>query len=88
MKRKTDNFSKFYNKKSNAAIKESFRQEKKAAKRERKEGIERHFEEKRKARAAQEGQPQRPAKATGPVKPAAPGKPAPGAIPGRGPVGE
>ena len=83
MKRKTDNFSKFYNKKSNAAIKESFRQEKKAAKRERKEGIERHFEEKRKARAAQEGQPQRPAKATGPVKPAAPGKPAPGAIPGK-----
>jgi 23S rRNA pseudouridine2605 synthase len=51
MKRKTDNFSKFYNKKNNAAIKEAFRQEKKAAKRERKEAIERHFEEKRKARA-------------------------------------
>ncbi|HVU58178.1 MAG TPA: pseudouridine synthase [Puia sp.] len=50
MKRKTDNFSKFYNKKSNAAIKEGFRQEKKAAKKERKEAIERHFEEKRKAR--------------------------------------
>ena len=53
MKRKTDNFSKFYNKKSNAAIKEGFRQEKKAAKKERKEAIERHFEEKRKAREQQ-----------------------------------
>lgn len=52
MKRKTDNFSKFYNKKRNSAIKEEFRQEKKAAKKERKEGIERHFEEKRKAREA------------------------------------
>ena len=50
MKRKTDNFSKFYTKKNNAAIKESFRQEKKAAKKERKEAIERRFEEKRKAR--------------------------------------
>ena len=50
MKRKTDNFSKFYNKKRNSAIKEEFRQEKKAAKRERKEGIERHFQEKRKVR--------------------------------------
>ena len=53
MKRKTDNFNKFYNKKNNAAIKEAFRQEKKAAKKERKEAIERHFEEKRKARAEQ-----------------------------------
>jgi 23S rRNA pseudouridine2605 synthase len=50
MKRKTDNFNKFYNKKRNSAVKEEFRQEKKAEKRERKEGIERHFEEKRKAR--------------------------------------
>jgi 23S rRNA pseudouridine2605 synthase len=50
MKRKTDNFNKFYNKKRNSAIKEEFRQEKKTAKKERKEGIERHFEEKRKAR--------------------------------------
>ncbi|HLZ89998.1 MAG TPA: pseudouridine synthase [Puia sp.] len=57
MKRKTDNFSKFYNKKNNAAIKEAFRQEKKAAKRERKEAIERHFEEKRKARGYQAPQP-------------------------------
>src|SRR5262245_47430897 len=60
MKRKTDNFSKFYNKKNNAAIKESFRQEKKAAKRERKEAIERHFEEKRKTRAAQEAERSKP----------------------------
>jgi len=35
MKRKTDNFNKFYNKKNNAAIKEGFKQEKKAAKKER-----------------------------------------------------
>ncbi len=52
MKRKTDNFSKFYNKKRNSAIKEGFRQEKKAAKKERKEAIERRFEEKRQARSA------------------------------------
>ncbi|HXB92556.1 MAG TPA: pseudouridine synthase [Puia sp.] len=50
MKRKTDNFSKFYNKKRNSAIKEEFKQEKKAAKKERKEAIERHFEERRKTR--------------------------------------
>jgi len=53
MKRKTDNFNKFYNKKRNSAIKEEFRQEKKAAKKERKEAIERRFEEKRQARAMQ-----------------------------------
>jgi 23S rRNA pseudouridine2605 synthase len=46
-KRKTDNFSKFYNKKRNSAVKEGFRQEKKAAKKERKEAIERHFEDRR-----------------------------------------
>ncbi|HZE85976.1 MAG TPA: pseudouridine synthase [Puia sp.] len=50
MKRKTDNFNKFFNKKRNSAVKEEFRQEKKAAKKERKEAIERHFEEKRKAK--------------------------------------
>ena len=54
MKRKTDNFNKFFNKKRNSAIKEEFRQEKKAAKKERKEAIERHFEEKRKSRYQQE----------------------------------
>jgi len=48
MKRKTDNFSKFYAKKSNSAVKEQFKQEKKAARKERKEAIDRHFEEKRK----------------------------------------
>src|ERR1700753_4000219 len=75
MKRKTDNFSKFYTKKNNAAIKESFRQEKKAAKKERKEAIERHFEEKRKARAAQELQRSKP-EILRPVRGGAPGKPA------------
>ena len=93
MKRKTDNFSKFYNKKNNAAIKESFRQEKKAAKRERKEAIERHFEEKRKARAGQETQAQRPIGKSAPGKPvpgkSTPAKPSPGkSAPGKpaGPV--
>lgn len=50
MKRKTDNFNKFYNKKNNAAIKEAFRQEKKAAKKQRKDAIDRHFEQRRKTR--------------------------------------
>jgi len=82
MKRKTDNFSKFYNKKRNSAIKEEFRQEKKAAKRERKEAIERHFEEKRRATAPPE-QETRTKKLPGKTKPptltlrrgAAPGTP-------------
>jgi 23S rRNA pseudouridine2605 synthase len=51
MKRKTDNFSKFINRKSPGAVKEEIRQEKKLMKRERKEGIEKHFEEKRNRRA-------------------------------------
>jgi len=51
-KRKTDNFSKFYNKKRNSAIKEGFRQEKKAAKKEREQAIERLYEERRLARGA------------------------------------
>ena len=51
MKRKTDNFNKFYNKKSTGAIKEQFRQEKKAAKKERKEAIDKRFEEKRRLKA-------------------------------------
>jgi 23S rRNA pseudouridine2605 synthase len=51
MKRKTDNFSKFINRKSTGAVKEEIRQEKKQVKKERKEGIERHFEEKRNKRA-------------------------------------
>ena len=65
-KRKTDNFSKFYNKKRNSAIKEGFRQEKKAAKKERKESIDRLYEERR------QGRPQQPAR--GHQKPA-PGSP-------------
>ena len=55
--RKTDNFSKFYNKKRNSAIKEAFRQEKKAAKRERKAAIEQHFEQRRQARGYQPAHP-------------------------------
>jgi 23S rRNA pseudouridine2605 synthase len=55
-KRKTDNFNKFYNKKRNSAVKEAFRQEKKAAKKERKEAIERHFEERRLSRGGQNQQ--------------------------------
>jgi 23S rRNA pseudouridine2605 synthase len=51
MKRKTDNFSKFINRKSPGAVKEEIRQEKKLMKKERKEGIEKHFEEKRNKRA-------------------------------------
>jgi 23S rRNA pseudouridine2605 synthase len=50
VKRKTDNFDKFFNKKSNSAIKEQFKQEKKAVKKERKQAIEKHFEEKRRIR--------------------------------------
>jgi len=76
-KRKTDNFNKFYNKKRNSAIKEDFRQEKKAAKKEREQGIKRHFEERRQARSQQpaSGRPI-PGRPT-PGRPA-PGKPAPG----------
>lgn len=52
MKRKTDNFSKFINRKSKGAVKEEFRQEKKLIKKERREAVDRHFEEKRNKRAA------------------------------------
>ena len=71
MKRKTDNFNKFYNKKRNSAVKEQFKQEKKTAKRERKEAIERHFEEKRKMRGqppASGPQPSRPETGVDPRK--------------------
>ena len=54
---KTDNFNKFFNKKNNAAVKESIRQEKKTAKKERKAAIERHFEERRKGRTQQSAPP-------------------------------
>jgi len=52
MKRKTDNFNKFFVKKSNGAIKEEIRQEKKSIKKEKRAAIERHFEEKRKKKAS------------------------------------
>ncbi len=81
-KRKTDNFSKFYNKKRNSAIKEAFRQEKKAEKKERKEAIERHFDERRKTRPEQpapvitgKSASGKPARAHIPAKPA-PSRPA------------
>jgi 23S rRNA pseudouridine2605 synthase len=52
MKRKTDNFSKFINRKSKAAVKEEIRQERKLVKKERREAVEKHFEEKRNKRTA------------------------------------
>ncbi len=51
MKRKTDNFNKFYNRKRNSAVKEEIKQEKKAVKKERKVAVDRHFEEKRNRKA-------------------------------------
>jgi 23S rRNA pseudouridine2605 synthase len=68
VKRKTDNFDKFFNKKSNSAIKEQFKQEKKAAKKERKQAIEKHFEEKRRIKP---GNPV-PGPAPGRTSPASP----------------
>ncbi len=52
MKRKTDNFSKFINRKSTGAVKEEIRQEKKLVKKERRDAVEKHFEDKRVKRAA------------------------------------
>ena len=46
MKRKTDNFNKFFNRKRTSAVKEEIRQEKKLIKKERREAVDRHFEEK------------------------------------------
>jgi 23S rRNA pseudouridine2605 synthase len=48
---KNAQFQKFINKKSNAAIKEGFKQEKKAAKKERSAAIEKRYEEKRRMRS-------------------------------------
>jgi 23S rRNA pseudouridine2605 synthase len=89
MQRKTDNFSKFFNKKSNGAVKEGFKQEKKAAKKERKEAIEKHFEEKRRlkgqppterpplaAKSPHAAKPPYSAKHAPAGKPPAPGRPA------------
>jgi 23S rRNA pseudouridine2605 synthase len=47
MKRKTDNFNKFFNRKRTSAVREEIRQEKKLVKKERREAVDRHFEEKR-----------------------------------------
>lgn len=52
MKRKTDNFNKFFNRKRTSAVKEEIRQEKKLIKKEKREAVDRHFEEKRNKRAA------------------------------------
>jgi 23S rRNA pseudouridine2605 synthase len=81
MKRKTDNFSKFINRKSTGAVKEEIRQEKKLIKKERKEGIERHFEEKRNKRAVTASlKADAPSHAAGkPVKEHKVAEPAPGA---------
>ena len=51
MKRKTDNFNKFFNRKRTSAVKEEIRQEKKLIKKERREAVDKHFEEKRNKRA-------------------------------------
>ncbi|HVY75462.1 MAG TPA: pseudouridine synthase [Puia sp.] len=56
MKRKTDNFDKFYNRKRNSAIKEEFKQEKRTARKERQTAVDRHFEEQRRQRTANAGQ--------------------------------
>ena len=82
-KRKTDNFNKFYNKKRNSAIKEGFRQEKKAAKREKKEAIERHFEERRASRSQQSPSVSaaRPTSGPGQFRPAGAGRSTPGKVP-------
>jgi 23S rRNA pseudouridine2605 synthase len=53
MKRKTDNFNKFFDKKKNSAIKEEIKQEKRAEKKERRLAIEKRFEEKRKQSAVE-----------------------------------
>lgn len=55
MKRKTDNFDKFFNKKRTSAVKEEIRQERKVVKKERREAVEKHFEEKRNKRAVAQG---------------------------------
>jgi 23S rRNA pseudouridine2605 synthase len=55
MKRKTDNFNKFYNRKRNSAVKEEIKQEKKLVKKQRQVAVDRHFEEKRNRRAIAAG---------------------------------
>jgi 23S rRNA pseudouridine2605 synthase len=62
VRKKTDNFEKFFNRKSNSAVKEKFRQEKKTARKEKKQAIEKHFEERRRVRTADSNSPAVPAK--------------------------
>ena len=62
MKRKTDNFSKYFNRKRTSAVKEEIRQEKKLVKKERREAVDRHFEEKRNKRAVVPSSPAAPGK--------------------------
>jgi 23S rRNA pseudouridine2605 synthase len=62
MKRKTDNFSKFFNRKRTSAVKEEIRQEKKLVKKERREAVDRHFEEKRNKRSVAASSNTNPAK--------------------------
>ncbi len=57
MKRKTDNFNKFFNKKRNSAIKEEIKQEKRLVKKERKQAIDKRFEEKRRKLTVNSQQP-------------------------------
>ena len=54
---KNAQFQKFINKKSNAAVKEQFKQEKKAFKKERAAAIEKRYEEKRRQKTAGSGKP-------------------------------
>jgi len=60
MKRKTDNFSKFFNRKRTSAVKEEIRQEKKLIKKERREAVDRHFEGKRNKRAIEASASEKP----------------------------
>jgi 23S rRNA pseudouridine2605 synthase len=61
MKRKTDNFSKFIDRKKNSAVKEAIKQEKRVEKKERQQAIEKRFEEKRKLRSDKFQSPNHPA---------------------------
>jgi 23S rRNA pseudouridine2605 synthase len=60
MKRKTDNFNKFFNRKRTSAVKEEIRQEKKLIKKERREAVDKHFEEKRNKQAIAASASERP----------------------------
>ena len=62
MKKKSTYFEKFARKKSNAAIKEQFRQEKRKLKKEREEFFEKKRSEARKSRSDQQESPQRPSR--------------------------